>query len=182
MTRVGRAIEKAETKGFMKVVSDAETSNILGAAILGVGGDEAIHGILDIMNAGATLSDTAMGGADPPDRIRTDPDCSWRAETPDLRLLQCTTRMLRSASLPPAGPRWTSGCLITLITDRTATRDAPSQYEGDANGAPHPEASAYAKKFSGKYEHRIVTGGIGHNLPQEAPQAFAEAVVDIAKG
>ena len=54
--------------------------------------------------------------------------------------------------------------------------------EGDANGAPHPEASAYAKKFSGKYEHRIVTGGIGHNLPQEAPRAFAEAVVDVARG
>ena len=47
--------------------------------------------------------------------------------------------------------------------------------EGDANGAPHPDASAYAKKFSGKYAHRVITGGIGHNLPQEAPQAFAEA-------
>ena len=51
--------------------------------------------------------------------------------------------------------------------------------EGDANGAPHPEPGAYAKKFSGKYEHRLITGGIGHNLPQEAPQAFAEAVVDV---
>ena len=48
--------------------------------------------------------------------------------------------------------------------------------EGDANGAPHPEPSAYAKKFSGKYAHRTIKGGIGHNLPQEAPQAFAEAV------
>ena len=55
----------------------------------------------------------------------------------------------------------------------------PSRMEGDANGAPHPDASAYAKKFSGKYEHRTITGGIGHNLPQEAPQAFAEAVVDV---
>ena len=54
MTRVGRAIEKGETRGFMKVVADAETKQILGAAILGVGGDEAIHGILDMMNAGAT--------------------------------------------------------------------------------------------------------------------------------
>ena len=53
--------------------------------------------------------------------------------------------------------------------------------EGDANGAPHPEPSAYAKKFSGQYEHRNITGGIGHNLPQEAPQAFAEAVIDVAK-
>jgi pimeloyl-ACP methyl ester carboxylesterase len=53
--------------------------------------------------------------------------------------------------------------------------------EGDANGAPHPEPSAYAKMFSGKYSHRTIKGGIGHNLPQEAPQAFAEAVVDIAE-
>jgi pimeloyl-ACP methyl ester carboxylesterase len=51
--------------------------------------------------------------------------------------------------------------------------------EGDANGAPHPEASFYAKKFSGKYAHRIIKGGVGHNLPQEAPQAFAEAVVEV---
>jgi pimeloyl-ACP methyl ester carboxylesterase len=53
--------------------------------------------------------------------------------------------------------------------------------EGDANGAPHPEPSSYAKKFSGRYEHRLIKGGVGHNLPQEAPQAFAEAVVDIAE-
>jgi pimeloyl-ACP methyl ester carboxylesterase len=51
--------------------------------------------------------------------------------------------------------------------------------EGDANGAPHPDASAYAKKFSGKYSHRVVNGGVGHNLPQEAPQAFAKAIVDV---
>jgi pimeloyl-ACP methyl ester carboxylesterase len=51
--------------------------------------------------------------------------------------------------------------------------------EGDANGAPHPDASSYAKKFSGKYSHRIINGGVGHNLPQEAPQAFAQAVVDV---
>ena len=51
--------------------------------------------------------------------------------------------------------------------------------EGDANGAPHLEPSVYARKFSGKYAHRTITGGIGHNLPQEAPQAFAQAVVDV---
>ena len=51
--------------------------------------------------------------------------------------------------------------------------------EGDANGAPHPEPSAYARKFSGKYSHRTISGGIGHNLPQEAPQAFAEAIVEV---
>src|SRR5580692_6254337 len=50
--------------------------------------------------------------------------------------------------------------------------------EGDANGAPHPEPAAYANKFSGRYANRIITGGVGHNLPQEAPQAFAQAVVD----
>jgi pimeloyl-ACP methyl ester carboxylesterase len=51
--------------------------------------------------------------------------------------------------------------------------------EGDANGAPHPPPQAYASKFAGKYEHRLITGGIGHNLPQEAPQAFTQAVVDV---
>jgi pimeloyl-ACP methyl ester carboxylesterase len=60
-----------------------------------------------------------------------------------------------------------------LITVPTIT------LEGDANGAPHPEPSAYARKFSGKYSHRTITGGIGHNLPQEAPQAFAQAVIDV---
>jgi pimeloyl-ACP methyl ester carboxylesterase len=50
--------------------------------------------------------------------------------------------------------------------------------EGDANGAPHADASAYAGKFSGRYEHRVITGGVGHNLPQEAPQAFAQAIID----
>ena len=53
--------------------------------------------------------------------------------------------------------------------------------EGDANGAPHPDASAYAGKFSGPYAHRVITGGVGHNLPQEAPQAFAQAIVDVDK-
>jgi pimeloyl-ACP methyl ester carboxylesterase len=51
--------------------------------------------------------------------------------------------------------------------------------EGDANGAPHPDSSAYHNKFTGKYEHRVITGGVGHNLPQEAPQAFAQAVIDV---
>ena len=53
--------------------------------------------------------------------------------------------------------------------------------EGDANGAPHPEPSSYAKKFTGKYAHRTIKGGIGHNLPQEAPQAFAEAIIEVAE-
>jgi pimeloyl-ACP methyl ester carboxylesterase len=51
--------------------------------------------------------------------------------------------------------------------------------EGDANGAPHLDASVYAKKFSGRYAHRIISGGVGHNPPQEAPQAFANAVIEV---
>jgi pimeloyl-ACP methyl ester carboxylesterase len=51
--------------------------------------------------------------------------------------------------------------------------------EGDANGAPHPDPAAYAKKFTGRYEHRLVSGGVGHALPQEAPNAFAKAIIDV---
>ena len=51
--------------------------------------------------------------------------------------------------------------------------------EGDTNGAPHPEASAYRSLFTGPYEHRVVTGGVGHNLPQEAPREFADAVIAV---
>jgi pimeloyl-ACP methyl ester carboxylesterase len=54
--------------------------------------------------------------------------------------------------------------------------------EGDANGAPHyPDDTAYRKRFSGKYENRVITGGIGHNLPQGAPQAFAQAIIDVVE-
>jgi pimeloyl-ACP methyl ester carboxylesterase len=52
--------------------------------------------------------------------------------------------------------------------------------EGDANGAPHPEAPAYRAKFTGNYAHRVISGGIGHNLPQEAPRAFADAIIEVA--
>lgn len=51
--------------------------------------------------------------------------------------------------------------------------------EGDANGAPHPDSNDYAKKFTGRYEHRLISGGVGHNLPQEAPEAFAKAIQDV---
>jgi len=57
MTNVGRAVEKGETKGFMKIIADAKTKKILGAALLGTGGDEAIHGVLDLMNVGASYDD-----------------------------------------------------------------------------------------------------------------------------
>jgi pimeloyl-ACP methyl ester carboxylesterase len=60
-----------------------------------------------------------------------------------------------------------------LITVPTIT------LEGDANGAPHPDPASYARKFAGKYAHRQLTGGIGHNLPQEAPHAFADAVIAV---
>jgi len=53
--------------------------------------------------------------------------------------------------------------------------------EGDANGAPHPDPSSYASKFTGPYEHRTIEGGIGHNLPQEAPDAFADAVLEVGR-
>jgi pimeloyl-ACP methyl ester carboxylesterase len=53
--------------------------------------------------------------------------------------------------------------------------------EGDANGAPHPDPATYRGKFSGRYEHRTITGGIGHNLPQEAPKAFAQAILDVSR-
>ena len=53
--------------------------------------------------------------------------------------------------------------------------------EGDANGAPHVPPAVYRGKFSGKYEHRVVSGGVGHNLPQEAPKAFAQAMIDVDK-
>lgn len=65
----------------------------------------------------------------------------------------------------------------------TPVIDVPTiTMEGDANGAPHPDPSAYAKRFSGRYDYRLITGGIGHNLPQEAPQAFAKAVIDADGG
>jgi pimeloyl-ACP methyl ester carboxylesterase len=63
-----------------------------------------------------------------------------------------------------------------LITVPTIT------LEGDANGAPYPDPSSYAKKFAGRYTHRLIKGGIGHNLPQEAPQAFSQAIIDVASG
>jgi pimeloyl-ACP methyl ester carboxylesterase len=69
--------------------------------------------------------------------------------------------------------------LETRLAQFTAIGVPTITLEGDANGAPHLEPAAYARKFSGKYEHRLIAGGIGHNLPQEAPQAFAQAVIDV---
>ncbi|GJD59372.1 alpha/beta fold hydrolase [Methylobacterium dankookense] len=64
------------------------------------------------------------------------------------------------------------------LAEAPAIRVPTITLEGDANGAPHPEPAAYAKFFTGRYAHRLITGGIGHNLPQEAPRDFAQAVID----
>jgi len=69
--------------------------------------------------------------------------------------------------------------LETRLAEGPAIAVPTITLEGDANVAPHPDPSAYAKNFSGKYAHRLIKGGIGHNLPQEAPQAFAKAVIDV---
>jgi hypothetical protein len=69
--------------------------------------------------------------------------------------------------------------LLLVRSDSKSMVDGNS-LEGDANGAPYyPDDTAYRKKFSGKYEYRLTTGGVGHNLPQGAPQAFAQAIVDV---
>jgi pimeloyl-ACP methyl ester carboxylesterase len=67
------------------------------------------------------------------------------------------------------------------LAEGPAIEVAAITLEGDANGAPHPEPDAYAGKFSGTYSHRTIEGGIGHNLPQEAPEAFADAVVEVGE-
>ena len=71
--------------------------------------------------------------------------------------------------------------LEARLADAPAITVPTVTMEGDANGAPHPEPAAYRAKFVGPYEHRLITGGVGHNLPQEAPQAFAQAVIDLAQ-
>lgn len=70
--------------------------------------------------------------------------------------------------------------LEARLAQAPAIRVPTITMEGDANGAPHPEPTAYAKRFTGRYAHRLITGGIGHNLPQEAPRDFAQAVLDVA--
>ncbi len=71
----------------------------------------------------------------------------------------------------------------TAMVGESASFRSRSSYtitlEGDANGAPHPEPSAYAAKFTGKYANRTISGGVGHNLPQEAPQSFVDAIIEV---
>jgi len=107
MTRVGRAVEKGETQGFMKVVVDAETGMILGAAILGVGGDEVIHSILDVMSAGAPYTTVDAHRAHPPDRQRAGADDAGGAETAGLAdrpMLSCRV------TVATRKPRWRNVC------------------------------------------------------------------------
>jgi pimeloyl-ACP methyl ester carboxylesterase len=89
---------------------------------------------------------------------------------------------------PESGYRWRLGLaegearydeLEKQLADSPVITVPTITLEGDANGAPHPDSGTYAAKFSGKYAHRTISGGVGHNLPQEAPQAFAEAIVDV---
>jgi pimeloyl-ACP methyl ester carboxylesterase len=70
--------------------------------------------------------------------------------------------------------------LETRLAESPAITVPTITLEGDANGAPHPEPGAYAAKFSGPYSHRTIEGGVGHNLPQEAPEAFADAIRELA--
>lgn len=77
--------------------------------------------------------------------------------------------------------------LLSVCTDNCVfiTRDLLkypcrlSLLKSDANGAPHPDASSYAEKFSDRYAHQVISGGVGHNLPQEAPEAFSKAIIDV---
>jgi pimeloyl-ACP methyl ester carboxylesterase len=121
----------------------------------------------------------------------------WRQASPDWRFDDATfARSARSLDNPDHvaitvhNYRWRLGLAAgetqyDALEARLATVQSIAMpaitLEGDANGAPHPPAAAYAKRFSGRYEHRELKGGIGHNLPQEAPAAFAQAVIDVAR-
>ena len=86
MTQVGRAVERGETKGFMKIVADADSKEILGAALLGASGDEVVHGILDVMYAKAPYTVMQTNGADPPDGLGTLADSDRRDEIDQIIL------------------------------------------------------------------------------------------------
>jgi pimeloyl-ACP methyl ester carboxylesterase len=119
----------------------------------------------------------------------------WRTASPQWRFDDATFDRTAKAfnnpdhvSLVMHNYRWRLGLAAGESTyDQLETRLAAGPVitvptitlEGDANGAPHADPVSYARKFAGKYAHRQLTGGIGHNLPQEAPQAFARAVIDV---
>jgi pimeloyl-ACP methyl ester carboxylesterase len=120
----------------------------------------------------------------------------WQLASPQWKFSQATFDRSASAldnpdhvSIVIHNYRWRLGlsageprfdALEQRLAAAPAIRVPTITLEGDANGAPHPPPGAYASKFSGRYSHRLITGGIGHNLPQEAPQAFAAAVIEVA--
>ena len=106
--------------------------------------------------------DRAAGSLDNPDHVRiVIHNYRWRLE------------------LEAGEPRYDS---LEAALARAPVISVPAvTLQGDADGAPHPDSRVYAKKFSGPYTHRVVTGGVGHNLPQEAPRAFADAVIDLSR-
>jgi pimeloyl-ACP methyl ester carboxylesterase len=79
--------------------------------------------------------------------------------------------------LEPGEPRYDE--FEALLAKAPAISVPAITLQGDDDGAPHPDSRTYAKKFSGPYLHRVIRGGVGHNLPQEAPRAFADAVIDV---
>src|SRR5437773_12168962 len=94
------------------------------------------------------------------------------------------TMSISSSTITDGGSAWLTGepeydDLERRLAEAPVIAVPTITVEGDANGAPHPDPAAYAKKFSGTYAHRLVEGGVGHNLPQEAPQAFAQAVLEV---
>ena len=101
MTQVGRAGEKGETSGFMKILVDAETKKILGASLLGIECDEVIHSILDVMYANAPTRDSARH-AHPSDRLRIDPDHAGRVEAVGVNELKKICEFARAEPLLPA--------------------------------------------------------------------------------
>jgi pimeloyl-ACP methyl ester carboxylesterase len=121
----------------------------------------------------------------------------WRTASPQWRFDEATFARTRTAFANPDhvtivihNYRWRLGLakgdpryddLEKLIAARPTIPVPAITLEGDANGAFHADPSAYRDRFTGPYEHRLVTGGIGHNLAQEAPEAFARAIVDVAR-
>ena len=148
MTRVGRAVEKGETQGFMKVIVDAETDKILGAAIFGVGGDEVVHEILDIMSAGGALHHAVTHDAHPPDRQRIGADDASADEAPALADTAAPGDQLPSHTPPNRGMRpnqWRWRYEMTELPPRPRELRWPtssSRTMSSALGASTPKYSA----------------------------------------
>ncbi|MBA5638978.1 alpha/beta hydrolase [Duganella sp. LX20W] len=119
----------------------------------------------------------------------------WQTASPQWRFDQATFERSAAALENPdhvaitiSNYRWRLGLepgearyreLETRLASFPAITVPTITLEGDANGAPHPDPAAYAQRFSGKYKHEQISGGVGHNLPQEAPRAFANAVIEV---